>query len=91
MPPSIGESLPETGEGRDETGDKDGTTAAEPLVHRFCKPATDYGAAEIWSRVCQAKEPGVSLSLSSDAELLFVEGLGAIDNSLVHTLDDGAE
>ena len=48
------------------------------------KPATDEGAAEVWCRVRQADEPGASRRVVSDAELVLVEYLGAVDNRFIY-------
>jgi hypothetical protein len=47
MPPSIGESLPETSEGRDKTRYKNGVPTTQSLVQGLSEPAADEGTAYI--------------------------------------------
>jgi hypothetical protein len=91
MPPSIGKCLPETRSGGDQASDEDGATAAKHLVHGICKPAANESTAEIWRRVNKTKKPRVTFALATNAECHLVEGLGTVDDCLVHTLDRGAE
>ena len=84
VPPCVGERLPETCERGEDTGDEDGTAAAEIVVEWDSEPASDKGAAEIGSRVDQSKQPGRSRVLACDTELRSVEKLTTINNSLVY-------
>lgn len=87
-----GEALPEASQRRDETADPDGASAAEPLVHGLGEPAADEGTAEVRGTVDKPNEPRVTHGVRvTDPELNLVEGLGAIDDGLVHALDGSAE
>jgi hypothetical protein len=91
VPPRVGEGLPETSRGRDDAGHEDGPPAAKHLVHGIRQPAADKGTAEIRRRVDEADQPRVSRALCVNAKLDLVEGLGAVDDGLVHTLDGRAK
>lgn len=83
MPPGVGEGLPEAGGGGEEAGEEDGAAAAEPVVEGDCEPAADEGAAEVGAGVEEADEPGRAGVFVADAEVLFVEYLGAVDDRFV--------
>src|SRR3569833_436333 len=68
-----------------------GSLTSKDVVHRLRQPAADDGAAEIRSRVAKANEPSGPLVVAADAELHLVEGLGAVHDGLVHTLDGRTE
>lgn len=82
MPPCVGECLPETGGGRDQAGDEDGTTATEAFVHGISDPATDESTAKVGCRVGETQKPGITTALGADSELMFEEGLSAVDDGL---------
>jgi hypothetical protein len=73
MPPSVRESLPETGGGRDHTGDEDGTTATKAFVHGISNPATDESAAKVGCRVGETQKPGITTALGANSELMLEE------------------
>lgn len=83
VPPGIGEGLPETGEGREDTGDEDCAPTSEVVVERNGQPASDESTAEIGCRVDQAQEPCGARVLAIYAELRGVEQLTTVDDGLI--------
>ena len=68
IPPGVGGHHPERGNKGDQTGDKDGAAAAEPVVQGGAGPAADDCRAEVGSAIEQAFLPFVG-----DVELFEVE------------------
>lgn len=84
MPPSVRERLPETGQGREQAGEKDSSTTTEKVVERDSQPTADEGAAKVWSGIEEANQPSIPGDVFvSNAELFTVEDLSSVDNSLV--------
>lgn len=83
MPPAVRKSLPQHGDDGNQTRYEDGAPTAEPVVERDRHPAADEGAAQVRGRIDDTEQPGRAGVLALDAELLGVEELSAIDDSLV--------
>lgn len=47
MPPSVGDTLPDTSDEGNNAGDEDGTTASKISIQRIGEPTSDYGTAEL--------------------------------------------
>jgi hypothetical protein len=76
--------LPEASQSRKSTGEKDGSTATEPVVEWNGQPTSNEGAAEIWCRVRQTNQPRIPFRIFiTNAKVLLVEYLSSIDDSLV--------
>lgn len=75
------EALPEARQCRDKAAYPDRAPAAESLIHRLGKPATDDGTAKIRGAVDQPHEPGIPHRvLVSNPKRFLVEGLSSIYN-----------
>lgn len=83
MPPSIYEALPEAGQRREGASDEDRPTTAKPVIERNGQPAADKRAAKVWGRIDEPQEPGRPGIGLTNAELILVKELSAVDDGLV--------
>src|SRR5690606_15553891 len=68
-----------------------------PVLGRACLrgiyealTASDDGAGQVRCSVGQAEQPGVPCAVGADAELVLVEGLGAVHDGLVYSVSASA-
>lgn len=89
VPPCVDTPLPQTGQGRQQTGDEDGSSATKPVVEGNGQPAACYRAAEVGSCVEKPEQPRGARVVSCNPELILVEHLCAIDDRFVYPIDAG--